>query len=1612
MAKKKTIIVDAQGKNIKGVAKDVKQTRQETEKLDKSRNKLNKTTDSYNRREKGAAQMGMNSTKSFSKMQQTIGDEGGGGAGGLVRAYALLAANVFALSAAFGILSRSAQVDTLIESMERLEVVTGNAVKSMARELQAAASGGLDFAEAMRSTSLALSAGFDSSTIKELGEVAKNAAVSLGRPIADSLDRIFRGVIKVEPELLDEIGLFVRVKEASARYASSLGMAASELTEFQKRQAFATESVRQGQEKFEEFSDIDIDAFALLAASFSDLAHEALSFVNRGLGPIIELLAENKELLGAAFGAIAIALLRKAIPAMGLFTRSIADQARTATAAHTKYVNEIKTKAQLEKESLLESIALQKQKTQKEIEGAQKARRLQDTERGFKGGKKLTQAKLEIKESVSGQQRINALKQKQVALNASMRDSTRQAILEEQAALEREIQMEIELLNIKKQQKQVSDTEIATGGKNKLAQLTTAKLARKEILAVGMASVAATAETHGFWAALKQINVELGLMGVAAKDAGIRLTIFARTLFAVRGAVVALTTAITALMTRIMGFLGWVLLLLPVITYFLKQLGFWSKEAKILGKATDEMNELIENFGEKMSHNANVLRDTLSPTLKQQGAQLALSRTIRDTTEKIMKQAQALEVYKNSSQDIVLLWHDIRTDAGFGPEADKLRAEHEFFGGLIDTWETQTKKIQDIMGNEGAMKNMVKQRKEMNVALREQIKAQKALDDYTRIGERGTSIFTAVKAARGQGFKQMWIDANAAATRYADNVDRLEAEIEKKQEAARALGKKYEQDKVSLVRRLKLMLGIYDELNDAATREAAGGENLLSIQKGAQDALREYADQFLVKTDIDKPLATFAQATKNIMIDNDKIRVSEKDRAAFLKAIGEDNSAIFDLMSRQNQLAYEKTKEIENQALREVAQMEILQDQKEEYERQQKIMIQSKTTIQSIAKIQKMMTKLIKEHSHFAAVNLAMDKKKLELEIEMAEMHHENFLSQKKTTVEDFKQGILAENRVKFMKEWLALGNTRGEFLSAENSLNKIELMRLQERINLETHGFQLQKATAEIALKRLQAQEKLNKANLKFVKMQMQLFSLNRRGSTSLTGAESIRDIMNAERTRRKTARENYDLQIKVIRAQFAILKAEAEILKKRAQLYNVENFSIADVTNDLDNAMSVQIRTLNAELANASMGFVLNLAKGLEGLDLLAGLEEGKAPARLRKSLLGIGGAAGILGGIGEGRKEIGEDMIEEQGYLNYYKKQKDTPENRAFILEHEENLKRMREELAALDALEFKTKMDIMTASLLQFVDAVQELGPEGLVAAALGQFSANLMQMGTVFATVFNDKKATDIDKMVAGLQMVATVIAGTASVLAADARAKTQAIDDQIKMEKKLDGKSEQSLAKIKAMEQKKEQIAKKQFDVNKKLMIAQAIISTAAGAAAALQVPLIGPALAAMITALGIAQIAIIKKTSYQGGGDIAAASNTELQIGSRNNKVDVSRGATGGELSYLRGERGQGQGSGFTATGGAAGLRKGYNTGGEILVGEQGPEVIQARGGYEVIPNDRLGGGNANVNFTINAVDAAGVEDVLLRQRGNIIGMIRSAANDAGEGFLETVDTDVVGYK
>jgi hypothetical protein len=177
--------------------------------------------------------------------------------------------------------------------------------------------------------------------------------------------------------------------------------------------------------------------------------------------------------------------------------------------------------------------------------------------------------------------------------------------------------------------------------------------------------------------------------------------------------------------------------------------------------------------------------------------------------------------------------------------------------------------------------------------------------------------------------------------------------------------------------------------------------------------------------------------------------------------------------------------------------------------------------------------------------------------------------------------------------------------------------------------------------------------------------------------------------------------------------------------------------------------------------------------------------------------------------------------------------------------------------------------------------------------------------------------------------------------------------------------------------------------------------------------PPVAAAMAAMVIAFGMKQVSMISKQQFTGGtgADTSAAKIQEITVGKRTNKVDVAQKASAGELAYLRGERGIGTTStNFVAQGGAAGLRKGYANGGSILVGEQGPEEITPLSAMQVWPSSMGAKSVVNANFTIHAIDAAGVEEVLLGQQGNIINMIQSAAHDYGEEFLEAVNVDTYG--
>lgn len=89
-----------------------------------------------------------------------------------------------------------------------------------------------------------------------------------------------------------------------------------------------------------------------------------------------------------------------------------------------------------------------------------------------------------------------------------------------------------------------------------------------------------------------------------------------------------------------------------------------------------------------------------------------------------------------------------------------------------------------------------------------------------------------------------------------------------------------------------------------------------------------------------------------------------------------------------------------------------------------------------------------------------------------------------------------------------------------------------------------------------------------------------------------------------------------------------------------------------------------------------------------------------------------------------------------------------------------------------------------------------------------------------------------------------------------------------------------------------------------------------------------------------------------------------------------------------------------IAATAAISGARAGggsVSQGGSYMVGERGPELFIPHASGEIVPNDKIGGEKIDINFTINAVDAAGFDALLYKRQGAIINMVRRAQNRRG---------------
>ena len=1534
--------VGQKGKSISLIQKDTDKLTKSTDKAAASNKRQGKSQETVIKGQKGIHQGNLSSAKSFSKMNQMLGS---GGSSGLVAAYATLAANVFAASAAFLALSNAAQFSQLQRGLEELGAQSGRTLSVVAQGLRDVTGGALSAQQAMTGAALGFSGGFGASELEGLAKIARGASITLGRDLGDAFDRLTRGAIKLEPEILDELGIMVRLDDAVENYAAQLGKAAGAMSQAERRQAFMNAILEQGEAKFGAIAEkVEPTAYAKLGATFADLTKNIFTFVNEGLKleVFVSFLAENMIILAGVMTIFGSTIVNTMLPGL----------ANAASGAA----------------NFAEQTALSAEALETSADAAVKAGRTQIG--AFKGGSKgfkdfQSQIVKGTKDTKVHTSAIGRLNKGVTALRSNQKGLTGQMLADNK-------------LKIKAYQSEIAMIEqqiILEQAKGKAAQASAvANIKADSASVISDTTTLFTAGALSFGGAATSIfsnmKDEIDKTGKAAKAAGSKLGIFTRSKIASSAAGTAFIGILRIIGATLLSFalpIGIAIALLGTLFFAYNKI-FNTKEVKAFKKGQEELGTILESLNKK----AEVYQETIEragPVANAQITQFSIISGILDEVNNKLKEQIKLRKAANESRPGEM-------SEGLSANDSMLAINNAFSKGskgnqneiIAEGLGLTEKQLLSFINPEGIATTISATMGAMGGTSSLNAEGQEALDSM----KKGlASMFQIKDTAEFKSFMGiLGGDVPVLAellTRKLD-ITKIVAEGGKitKEKLATAIATANEQTKL-----LGASAQSVNEQLKAGEKQAGSFLRSLSPKTGA-DAIIKVVDSIIKEVD-----TLQESVAKTFNISPDDMDSSVKVLVETGKALSATGGQMASLMGIKFQKDLDKVKAAEksiNDTKKEGGKvsdkqladldtaLHTLGGHEESYKKTSKTLkiiqrqtIERKIEMKAISGILKGMNKLEKASIDASEIRFKTTKADLASQKELNDAYRKMIkgtfskMTDGEGFVAMFKDGETS------LETLLDLANK--EAVSAENVftfrklINEELLIAAQILINTQTKDHQITVAKAKAQEEEVRREKELFDMKQKGLILEAQINSFKKGDRTGGTDpAKTLALEIKAAKEAARVSSENLERRKTVIDAETAINKAELIMLEARMKLAGIE-LSAADKTlmeTAFDNAGTAKKNVLGAEDSNLQKQVTASILKGFANAGAEA--ESGDYFSAYTTALK----AATEEGGLGA-----------DGG-------------------------------VAASTAERFALAQTMMEG----FANSMEELGPEGAKNAAFIQGMSAMTSMVQVFGT----EGVTAAEKVKA----ISGTLAAVGSAIMASSKAQSAEIQNQIDMEEKRDGKSKKSLEKIKALKAKQTAIERKAFEQNKKIQLASAVINGMAaiqsGFATQPFFPL-GLAMGTMAVAMTAMQIKSIKAQTFQGGDTSSPASPSSISVGKRDNKVDTSRGATGGELAYLRGNSGIGSNANSFRSG-AAGM-KSYASGGEILVGERGPELISPLAPMEVTPNDKMGG-TSNVNFTINAVDAAGVQELLQAQRGNIIGMIREAAHEHGEEFMDSVNTEV----
>jgi len=1728
--------------------------------------------DHYSKQNKGVIGTA-NSTKSFSKLSQTIGD----GNNGLVGAYAGLAANAFAVSAAFNTLNKAAQAETLMQGLIEQGARAGKTLTVLSGQLKEITNNSISSSEAMQATAQATAAGISGDDLKKLTTVANEAALALGRNVPDSLNRMVLAVTKMEPELVDELGLTTKITEASEKYARQLGINVTSMSQAQKQQALLNAWVEQGTLKYGGLADaIDPNPYNKLAATFDNLVKTGANVINTFLEPLISILGSSQAAL-AGFGLIFLSSIKgQILPGIQEASKQALKQSEEARKISIDALSSQKELSSGKRKSINEFINASKEGTASQLQFEAAIKESND---------RITNA--ENRKRPLKPETLNKIKddeaKRQEELNKVKVESAKSTILQAQA----DGYAASEGVNLTNSYSKLKDTVKATGN-SYMVSYQGSKTAE-----TGLKGLANTATSAG--------------KGIAAagKVAAVGFINFLP--------VIGQIVAALAILWELIGKDIWANL---------------TGRTEEVSKALDNFNEVVDSTSKKLKALEAIQNSTASASDRSLAAvsnQAASIYELADAYDALIQASLERDKQSKREEDSAVKQRNLFQEmaaarrAGNKELVAELQAEQQALnvssrlgvgGGSMaakafsaqgkelwmdDEYVAAAKALEQL---ENQLPGVAKGFYDMNGGVDEfnkldpSIKVRLVNEQLKQTGKLARDVENAFKGldqsvnSLNTGYVD-FIKSISPTTEYDGIVNKLQSftkSVSESNAAMYAMGKAGGADSMKLQDRLaesitgiegparnmftggtREILNYFDTIDSSLQNARAGLQglnknsddykkkqaeitSLTAIRKGLLDdnvgtVLKEVSayETLVTNAQVEQITrqGTLAIAQANLKALQKQGQITGEDVEKQMKAenaiielqaqqletqiiilqqdLEREKSALRLIESNQKLLGvYQKqTTEVRTQTLATRLQgvqteleslrgktdsksaskrAELLSEQTTvknaqiDIDQEANRLLTEQVQLQNSIRVKQEGINSLRKQAEALRMGANTSAERLNAKIKKeyenekqkndilgdTEEINKNIFSMQRETVNLLAKGTnelsnqlrnikdQAETKKEQLKgEWsfrekilnadLALAKARGNesqidyyetLLEVEGARNVAAIQQVsveEDRNRIQAVAIKtieeevsLRKKSLEISQKLIEASNQAKQADFDYMSS---VVSLERKRSGALdTEANRNMEAIEAAQLAYDLAKAEIGIKTALIELEFQLLEAQRlqsiTDLRGRAAVLRDKEAAL-ELTESAKRATEPATSTSTGEATPSDI--VVSATKGLAGSELAG--NQAKLLEETANKLEGIGGTAIENAGAEAVQalelqlrtlaNKLEEALIPgprvKEGIVSQFQATQDliaqfrTRAAKAQVLAANDNPK---------DDIPDPSKVALATDMIKGHLDSMREsfkaLGPGGEVIIAVMDSAVNISNSFQDAFKVLGDAGSSAGERVAAVAQAISSIVSGIQSITTAASNARIAGIDKEIEAESKRDGKSAASLAKLEALEKKKDGIARKQFNLNKKLMIAQAVMSTAAGVAGALAAsayltPMGAAIMAGVIGAMGAAQIALIAGTTYESAySPKAVGTPSNLSIGKRSDTVDLAKGPNanaGGESGYLRGSRGTGSNaSNYRTIGSAYGgeLMRGYGNRG-FVVGEKGPEVITPETPITVTPANDVGQAQSiNASFNIQALDSNGVQDILVAQKGNIIKMIREAANNSGQSFLEGVNTNI----